>query len=341
MIDEKQNKKITFKEKKANISKHIKDIVSFFMPIIIAVILLLPMPYYVKLGGGIIELDDKIQIDKEGKNGFFGALYVRESKAVVLTYLLSYVVPSFDKEKIEDTHLENESAKEYNTREKLYFTSSLDAATKVAFEKAGEKVEIASSKFIVVYKDKTSKSNLEVGDQILKVNNIKFTTYEDMLSLIEKSDKYVEIEFLRNGKVMTDKTELVSFEGAKRIGIVISREVTYTSDPKVNTSFNGRQAGPSGGLMIALTIYDKLVEEDITKGRVVVGTGTIDLNGNVGEIGGIKQKLIGANNKKADVVFVPAENYKEAKKIKDRKGYKFDLVSVKTFDDAVNYLKEK
>lgn len=341
MIEEKQKKKNTFQEKKINISKHIKDIVSFFMPIIIAASLLIPLPYYVKLGGGTIKLDDKIQIDKKGENGFFGALYVRETKAVVLTYLLSYVVPSFDKEKIEDTHLENESSKEYNTREKLYFTSSLDAATKVAFEKAGEKVEIASSKYIVVYKDKTSKSGLEVGDQILKINNVPFTTYEDMYSLIEKSDKYVEIEFLRNGKVMTDKTELVSFEGIKRIGIVISREVTYTSDPKVNTSFNGRQAGPSGGLMIALTIYDKLIEEDITKGRVVVGTGTIDLEGNVGEIGGIKQKLVGAKKQKADIVFVPKENYKEAKKYKDKKGYKFDIVPVKTFDDAVNYLNEK
>ncbi len=90
--------------------------------------------------------------------------------------------------------------------------------------------------------------------------------------------------------------------------------------------------------MIALTIYDKLVEEDVTKGRKVVGTGTIDINGNIGEIGGIKYKLMAAKRKKADIVFVPSDNYKEAKEEVKKKGYKFKLVPVKTFDDAINYL---
>ena len=90
--------------------------------------------------------------------------------------------------------------------------------------------------------------------------------------------------------------------------------------------------------MIALTIYNKLTDEDITGGKKIVGTGTIDTLGNVGEIGGIKHKLMAASRKKADVVFVPKDNYKEAKQLKEKEEYDFELVSISTFDDAVDYL---
>ena len=92
--------------------------------------------------------------------------------------------------------------------------------------------------------------------------------------------------------------------------------------------------------MLTLTLYSHLNEIDLTKGKTIVGTGTIDINGNVGEISGIKYKLIGAVNKKADIFLVPAgNNYKEAKKVKKEKGYDIELVPVKTFEDALKYLK--
>ena len=338
MIEAKQNKLKVIKNRLISFFKNPKEVVSFFLPIIIAAVLLIPLPYYVKLGGGIIKLDNKIQIDSNGKNGSFGALYVRESKAVVLTYLLAQIVPSFDSEKQEAVTINNEDEKDYNYREKLYFTSSIDAATKTAFEKAGKSVSVSSSKFLVIYIDKDSKTELEVGDQILKINDKKVSNYEEMLKYIEESKNRVKITVKRKNKIISTNNGFMKIDGKRKLGIVISNEIKYTSDPKVKLKFNGREAGPSGGLMIALTIYDQLVTEDITKGRLVVGTGTIDANGNVGEIGGIKHKLMAASRKKADIVFVPYDNYKEAKELYDKNKYKFDLVPVKVFDDAVNYL---
>ena len=94
--------------------------------------------------------------------------------------------------------------------------------------------------------------------------------------------------------------------------------------------------------MIALAVYNSLVEEDITGGKIIAGTGTLDADGNVGEIGGIEYKLKGAVKKKADVFLVPSgNNYEEAKKIKEKKKYKIDIVEVKTFYDALDYLKSK
>ena len=92
--------------------------------------------------------------------------------------------------------------------------------------------------------------------------------------------------------------------------------------------------------MLTLAIYSHLNQIDLTDGKTIVGTGTIDINGNVGEISGIKYKLIGAVNKHADIFLVPeGENYEEAKKVKKEKGYDIDLVPVETFDEALKYLK--
>lgn len=344
MKNEKNSKIQNLKERIINFFKNPKEVVSFFLPIVITISLLIPVPYYVKMGGGTINLNNEISIEGEKEEkGSLEALYVREAKGIVLTYLLSYIVPSFEKEKIENTVINEEDEDDYNYRERLYFTTSLDSATKVAFEKAGKEVKISSSKFLVIYIDKSSKTNLEVGDEILKIEDEKVDSYDKIANLISKNQnkKQIKITVKRDGKEIETFNKLVNMDNEKKLGVVISNEIKYTSDPKVDFAFNGKQAGPSGGLMIALTIYNKLTDEDITKGKKVVGTGTIDILGNVGEIGGIKHKLIAANSKKADIVFVPKENYKEAKQIKDKKNYSFELVSISNFDDAIEYLKNK
>lgn len=341
MKNEKKSKIQNLKERIINFFKNPKEVVSFFLPIVITISLLIPVPYYVKMGGGTINLNDEISIEGEKEEkGSLEALYVREAKGIVLTYLLSYIVPSFEKEKIENTVINEEDEDAYNYRERLYFTTSLDSATKVAFEKAGKEVKISSSRFLVIYIDKSSKTNLEVGDEILKIEGEKVDNYDKMASLISKNQnkKQIKITVKRDDKEIETSNQLINIDNEKKLGVVISNEIKYTSDPKVDFAFNGRQAGPSGGLMIALTIYNKLTDEDITKGKKVVGTGTIDTLGNVGEIGGIKHKLMAADSKNADIVFVPKENYKEAKQIKDKKNYNFELVSISNFDDAIEYL---
>jgi Lon-like protease len=70
--------------------------------------------------------------------------------------------------------------------------------------------------------------------------------------------------------------------------------------------------GPSAGLMFALGIIDKLGSDDLTGGKIIAGTGTIDDAGTVGPIGGIPQKLVGAKDAGAVAFLVPADNCKEA-----------------------------
>ena len=58
--------------------------------------------------------------------------------------------------------------------------------------------------------------------------------------------------------------------------------------------------------MLTLTIYNAISGEDLIKGRNIAGTGTINLDGTVGEIDGVKYKIMGANNSNMDIVFVPS-----------------------------------
>ena len=92
---------------------------------------------------------------------------------------------------------------------------------------------------------------------------------------------------------------------------------------------------------MALITYNALTKQDLTKGKTIVGTGTINMNGDVGEIGGIKYKVMGAAKSKADIMLVPEENYEEAISVKNEKGYDLEIVSISTLRDAIEYLERK
>jgi PDZ domain-containing protein len=93
--------------------------------------------------------------------------------------------------------------------------------------------------------------------------------------------------------------------------------------------------GPSAGLMFALGIMDKVGTVDLTKGRFIAGTGTIDTTGKVGPIGGIQLKMIAAKDKGASVFLAPAGNCADVRKATP-KGLK--VVKVNTLHDAVQDL---
>jgi Lon-like protease len=96
-----------------------------------------------------------------------------------------------------------------------------------------------------------------------------------------------------------------------------------------------RIGGPSAGLMIALTVYDLLAEEDLVAGRVIHGTGSIDAEGRVGPVGGVAEKMRSVAD--ADVVLVPELLLEEALASAPEEA---DVVGVATFDDALQALRD-
>jgi PDZ domain-containing protein len=99
---------------------------------------------------------------------------------------------------------------------------------------------------------------------------------------------------------------------------------------------SGNIGGPSAGLMWTLGLADLLTPGDLTGGKTIAGTGTIDLEGNVGPIGGIAEKVIAAERAGAKVFFAPRQDAPEARQAADR----MVIVPVGTFMEAVRYLQQ-
>jgi PDZ domain-containing protein len=104
--------------------------------------------------------------------------------------------------------------------------------------------------------------------------------------------------------------------------------------------------GPSGGLMQSLYVFNALTSKDYTNGLKIGGTGTIDVDGNVGYIGGVRQKIITAIGNNIDIFFVPylndedGDNYIEALKAMEEFDSDMILVGVSTIDEAIEYLED-
>lgn len=98
---------------------------------------------------------------------------------------------------------------------------------------------------------------------------------------------------------------------------------------------SGDVGGPSAGLMFSLGLYDTLTPGDLTGGRTIAGTGTLTPEGEVGPIGGIVDKVIGAEREEAHVFLVPAANMPELAEVDTGA---MQLISVATFDEAVDAL---
>jgi PDZ domain-containing protein len=112
-------------------------------------------------------------------------------------------------------------------------------------------------------------------------------------------------------------------------------DVNFEFDPDVEVDLDtGEIGGPSAGLMFALGLYDNLTPEDLTGGKQIAGTGTIQCGGSVGPIGGIEEKIAGAERAGAELFLAPAADADAAKKA----AHDLTVVSVASFDDAVDYL---
>lgn len=121
-----------------------------------------------------------------------------------------------------------------------------------------------------------------------------------------------------------------------------------TINPSIDVAINSENiGGPSAGLMFSLEVYNQIVKEDLTKGYKIAGTGTMDAEGNVGQIGGIQHKIVAAHKADVDIFFYPRDiteydtNEKEINEQVKEEGYTdIKIVPVSTLKEAIEYLEK-
>jgi len=223
-----------------------------------------------------------------------------------------------------------------NTQE---MTDSQDSAITAALaaldiKPTGSDVVIAS-----VNDGSPAAGKLEPGDVIDSVDGTASSTggttgMDAVTSVIQKLTPGAQVTFVvtRDGKKQSITTGTQNSGGKAEVGISIESENVFPFSVDIQLNNVG---GPSAGMMFALGIIDKITDTNLTGGRVVAGTGTIDASGNVGAIGGIQMKTIGARDAGATVFLAPASNCAEAKA---NQPAGLELVKVNTLKDALNAL---
>lgn len=230
--------------------------------------------------------------------------------------------------------------------------SSIINAIIVAYEAAAKvdssiKIDYEFQGIVVNYVYQNSESNLMVGDIITHVGETKITNYQmfkDLRDQYSGSESF-QLTVIRDGKEEKIKAKKIAVTedgitsyllgiGATTL-FKINEEGTF---PKYKIANDYRSIGSSGGAMLSLAVYNAIVSEDITKDKFIIGTGTIDIDGNIGNIAGVEQKIATAAMYQTDIFFVNSYNYEDALKKYNQIKPAFKLVKVDTFTEILNAL---
>lgn len=304
--------------------------------------ILYPLPYYIYTGGGTINVKDKIHIENKETKGDFNLCYVEQINANIPTFLLSKLLSNWDSVSKEEVSLnDKEDIKDIYKRDKIYLEEANQNAIFVAYKKAGKSVNILDKHLYIIYLEEDSDTDLKIGDDILEIDGSKIDSLADISKILDSYEvgSKLNIKVKRNGKEMMKYAIVHEKDDRKLIGIALTSIYDYEVDPKITFTFSNSESGPSGGFMVTLAIYNQLIDNDISNGLKIAGTGTIDIEGNVGSIGGVKYKLKGAVDSKSDIFLVPAgENYEEAIKYKKKYHYDIKIIGISTFEEAIEKL---
>jgi PDZ domain-containing protein len=213
------------------------------------------------------------------------------------------------------------------------FLTSEEAAETVALGRLGfpDKVVVQG-----LADDSPSEGELEEGDAIESIGGRPtpdLRTLDATLTAIPGGTP-TTVTYTRLGKpgTATITTKAAEDGDGSLLGVLVREQPSAPFDVDINVEDVG---GPSAGLMLTLGILDLVGDDDLTGGDVVAGSGTIDVDGRVGPIGGIQLKMVAAEEIDADLFLVPADNCPEALAGPDRG---LTLARVATLDDALDAL---
>ena len=216
----------------------------------------------------------------------------------------------------ESVYPEGETEAENTARNVEAFSTSQSYAIAAAMDyleqPINEKVIVTS-----VGLDTPAQDKLRAGDEILAVDAVTMKTSEQVVDAVRAKPigtdltfavirKETKLDVVVTSSNRPDDPATADDESAiPYIGIGI--DISYSADFEIEFAVTG-VGGPSAGTMFAIGIIDKLTPGALTQGKIIAGTGTIDPDGNVGEIGGIQQKLIGARDAGAVLFLAPQGN---------------------------------
>ena len=237
----------------------------------------------------------------------------------------------------ESVYPEGESTDESREQGAAQLTSSKDTSRAAALRAAGYEVT-ETPQVAGVIDDGASSGLLEPEDLVLAVDGETVSASSDVVETIGRVEpgEPVVLTVERGGQERD--IEIVTRpapDDPERPLIGITVGTSYDFPIEIENNVGDQVGGPSAGAMFALAIYDRLTPGSLTGGQRIAGTGSIDGDGQVGRIGGVRQKMAGAAADGATIFLVPAENCAEAGQ---GSSFGMTLVEVTTLDSAIDAL---
>lgn len=300
----------------------------------------LELPFLAFSSGPVSDAADAIvasEVDTYPPDGELLMLTVVSQDVNVFEALIAGVDPSIDLVPKEAYRRPDESDEEYRKRVLQQMDDSQTRAITVALDYLGYEMVPTDVLITDLVPDKPAADVLEVGDSVVSFNGTEIARSTDLTAALDglEPGDVVDLEVNREGATQTLQIELAERDngpGGAMIGIIV-RELV---EPPFPISIEaGDIGGPSAGMMHALAIIDMLTPGEMTKGHIVAGTGTIQYDATVGAVGGIRQKVVGAEAAGAEYVLVPAGNYQAAL---TAPRHAIEIVPVTTLKDAIEFL---
>lgn len=286
----------------------------------------------------LITVEDETATENKGK---FFLVTVSQQRARLLLLLWGIIHPHVEVELRSGIIPPGMTEQEYRHILEQWMVESKLMAQTIALRKLGYTVEIISKGVFVdgFLEDSPSYGILKKGDVITAVDGTRVELANEVISAVQDREvgDPVVLTVLREEEpleVSVTTFPMPDNPTLPALGIYIRTlhwEPVLPIEVRMET---GQIAGPSAGVMFVLEIMNQLTPEDITAGRLIAGTGTIDINERVGPIGGVSQKIVAAEKAGAEYFIVPVENYEEARQARRR----INLVPVKTLQEVLDFL---
>ena len=334
-----------------NLSNKNKKFLIFFLVLFISIssLSLVKTDYYFMSPGPPYQWDIEYEnIDKYEFEGNLFQLTVRRDEANAIVYVWSLMIDSYDLYPREVILPDGVTPQELSEISIQNMRTSENVAIAVALKNLGYEITSKGDGVSVVglLDDSPVKEKLKKGDLLNSINNKEIRSTTEFISTLRTYSigETISIGLLRDigGEleqmyVETALIEHVEYEGEPMVGFLattVNERFDFPFEIDIKT---GNVGGPSAGLMMALNVYNNLIPEDITNSIVVAGTGTIEIDGSVGPVGGIKQKIIAAKRAGAELILVPLANFEEAKPFETDKTA---IVAVDSFEQALSVISQ-
>lgn len=324
---------------------------SFLILVFVLFVSIYQLPYYIYKPGNADELNPIVEVDGGYESvGEMHLVTVSGLRATPFQLITSKLTKYNEVLPLEEVRPAGMSDEDYMRKQLQMMENSQESSVVVAYEAAGKKIDIKYNGIYVVsvIEGMPAEEKISMGDRIIGVDEEIIREANDLISYVEtkQAGDSIRLKIVRDEKDLVVDVLLEEFKttpGKIGLGIELVTDRTVDVDPQVHFS-SGEIGGPSAGLMFALEIFDQLTEEDLTKGLDIIGTGSLDYEGNVGRIGGVDKKVIAADKAGSDVFFVPFENgaidsnYEVAKKTAEDIKTDMQIIPVDTFAEALHFL---